>query len=408
MILLASVCCFIGCSERERTNPFDPLSDLSMNRTVDLELTSTETEIIATWNPLYKFDFETIHLDKYKMDDSLLATYIFTKFATKFRDSNIEYDKSYRYLLKLRLSGYETPEIASDVIVPGPGYLWVLDSYLNYVTLLSYDGEHIYRTFENLMFPYLMSEVDDTTMVVVDYIYNGFIFLTPHSEPVRLQTDLGFVRDFVYSSETNNIYTYEMPNKIRVYDHLGNELPGFELNSSGVEWMDMDDANSTLWFGSDSNGVCTLNLTNGSVSKVSNDRTETGMFTDHKGYCVVCSRAEESVKIYNRQRELEFSTSIEGPISLAYDRVRDYLWIGSDGDLALKRISLSSFHELSIDYEHIDYPANLAVNERRGELFVADPSLNKVLHFDENGSKLGELESDVMKYPSRLKFSIIQ
>ena len=251
---------FYKCIERERTNPFDPESGSDLSEVFQLRLTSDENEIIVSWNPMDKFEYDSTKIYKFKVDnstDSFLCT--FPKGVSEWRDKEITADKRYKYKMSLLSSGSETYIVESDAIIPGPGFLWVLDSYYRSILLLSYDGAHIYRTFNDLTYPFLMSVIDDSTILVVDYFYKGFIFISPHSLPRRVETDFGHIRNLAVSIKTGQIVTYEEPNQIMIYKKGGSRELELSI-SMNIDWMEIDDRQQILWFGSESDGVYCLDL----------------------------------------------------------------------------------------------------------------------------------------------------
>lgn len=401
---------FYKCIERERTNPFDPKSSNNLEEVFRLRLTSSEDEIIVSWNPMDKFEYDSTKIYKFKVDDttnSFLCT--FPKGISEWRDREITADKRYKYKMSLLSSGSETYMVESDTIVPGPGFLWVLDSHYRSILLLSYDGAHIYRTFNDLTYPFLMSVIDDSTILVVDYFYKGLIFISPHSMPRRIEEDFGYIRNLAVSIKTGRIVTYEEHDQIAIYTKEGSREQEVSI-SKKIDWMEIGDRQQILWFGSESDGVYCLDLNNPQIEpmKVDTISSVNGTVIEDFGWCAVCSEDRNTVKIFDSSGFVVKIINFEKPTSLAYDEVNQKLWIAGRGNPSLGSIAIQSSSEVVSSSVMLEYPMGIAVNSRTGELFVADPSLKKVLHLDKKGEKTGEFQSDIVPYPTDLKFLITQ
>lgn len=179
--LLIIVTILFYCSDRDRSNIFDPSSGID---TLDMRLyvTSADTVTTINWSAPYKVHFLGFNLYR-KTDDEdsfqLIASHLSDQL--QYVDRDINFDVTYQYYFTVLGEDNESPPSQILEVTPGPVTFIVLDLWGFAIYRLTYDLQHILQTryttwrAENIAF----DSVNDLVLVTypqLSYleIYNRF------------------------------------------------------------------------------------------------------------------------------------------------------------------------------------------------------------------------------------------
>jgi hypothetical protein len=124
---------------RERDNIFDPKNS---TKKIDLgfRLSSQDSSIRLSWNPPTKTNYKSTNIFRIAPGETEATIYaVVEKNTTHFTDTNIIFDAPYSYYLSLNGETEESYPTKKLSITPGPGSIWILDTYLWEINKLNYD-----------------------------------------------------------------------------------------------------------------------------------------------------------------------------------------------------------------------------------------------------------------------------
>ncbi len=144
---------FFGCSVRDRSNIFDPKSGID-TLNMRLYLRSADSVITLQWYNTYDVSIKGYHLyRRAEGETNFSGLAILPPEQTLFGDSSVQYDHSYAYYLTLIGESGESPPTPVLQTTPGPGKIWLLDRWNEYILKFSYDLRFALQTHYAIWIP---------------------------------------------------------------------------------------------------------------------------------------------------------------------------------------------------------------------------------------------------------------
>ncbi|RMF58126.1 MAG: hypothetical protein D6748_09595 [Calditrichaeota bacterium] len=200
-----------NCTERHRTNPFDPKGEVE--QVIDLHLTPQSDSIHLEWEltrPLEGF----IGFRLYRSEgspDEMRPYKVFSANQFSFTDTLIEQGEWYYYRMTiLGKNGIESVPSPVRKALTGPGKAWILSKYDERVYQISYDLQHVARFFPIYTRPESWEiEAQDSLIWICFNLYdNGVIRLNRHNGNLQYYylDELQHAQDIAIDRRTNKIY----------------------------------------------------------------------------------------------------------------------------------------------------------------------------------------------------------
>lgn len=167
LVLLFSF--LISCSERDRTNIFDPKARID---TLDISIfiTSADSIITVKWFPPTSIHFNGFHIyrkTKTQSNFSKIASLPANQY--EYKDYDIAFDVTYSYYLTIQGESTESPPTAVLKVTPGPLSFWILDRFGFNIFKTTYDLQHKRLTKYALWIPENLTFDPRHNLVLVTY-----------------------------------------------------------------------------------------------------------------------------------------------------------------------------------------------------------------------------------------------
>lgn len=144
---------FNACTERERTNPFDPESKIYGEDPFNLRVFSDFEAVHLLWDRLKSPEVIGYKIYRGINGREFELFKIVSEKSSRFDDANVDYDTLYQYYITAAAPEFETFPSSTVKITPGPTFIWVLDGYMDVLYVLTHDGAHIYNKLDYFGFP---------------------------------------------------------------------------------------------------------------------------------------------------------------------------------------------------------------------------------------------------------------
>lgn len=171
----AAIFCLAGllataCSNRERSNPLDPLNPSTHGMPTGFQAVADGRTATLTWDLIEEINDLTGYLIYRGVDGDPPAPYDTVSFAaTHFVDSLLTYDVPYSYALQAITTTSESAITPPDTIIPGPFNFWIADYAGGNVWRISYDGGHVLGRASQYSPSAIAYEPNEDQIWVADY-----------------------------------------------------------------------------------------------------------------------------------------------------------------------------------------------------------------------------------------------
>jgi len=194
--------------QREHANIFDPQFPVdSIN--LDLRIISSDSVVTLSWIPPGQVQYMGFNIYRQSEDSaqfSLLARVDRDQF--QFNDLQTQYDKLYRYYLRIQGADSESPRSTIVQTVPGPFRVWILDRWNFYIYYLTYDLRHVIRTQYAVWRPQSMCRDEANQTAVITYPGYHYLELFRLADGTLLSgfDDLKYPFDCVFNAQTRTFW----------------------------------------------------------------------------------------------------------------------------------------------------------------------------------------------------------
>ncbi len=391
---------FWACSVRERDNVFDPKSRIdSLN--FRLVLTKADSLISFYWYPPGNIDYQGYHIyRKLAGQNNFSSRAELSKSQTLFTDSSVIFDLKHFYYLTLIGKSGESPPTKILATIPGPGTIWILDRWDEYIYKYSYDLQHQYLKHYAIWIPQDLAFNKMEHQVLITYPLFHYAELID-SETGQLIDD---IRDLQYpyacvfhpkqntfwvSDSSGYLYRFDaanLQNKQLLDEELRRPLI-MDIDREGVVYLLDQGLNQIILYGAEGTRLATI-TDSWAISWLS--------LSKKNGQVYFISKQGDSSRVYQywfltKEKKLIFKDLNIDLVTISeFDQT---LWLVQNFEEAAKILQLSTdglrLKKLS-GYKKIE---DLAVNPYNGNLVIADEGAHQVIHLSLNGEMIGKINN---------------
>jgi hypothetical protein len=208
---------FYQCTNRDRSNPFDPGSNNSA--AIDLFINPIDNYAQLSWQVNDVTDFQGFRLYRSVDSDSFGLFKELSPDMTSFVDSTLSYYHWYQYRISILGFTQETPPSNTVKMLAGPGTVWILSRYGSSIREISYDLQHvnriIYTNSPSINWDWSSGE-SEIWMAHAQYRYISRMNLALGNEDFFLQNDFQRPIDIKWDSNRNLVCVLD-PTAQKVY-----------------------------------------------------------------------------------------------------------------------------------------------------------------------------------------------
>ncbi len=238
-----------SCSDRERTNPLDPVNPETRGAPVGLKIQSNRDSMKLSWEIMEVNDYT--YTEIYKGSSKTDLTYWTTVSAniSSINDSGLIYDTPYAYAVK-GITRFSESKLSDPVMfIPGPVNIWVSDRHNWNLWKIGYDGSH--QLFQEALIAPSAIEYDSSRqrLWVAKSLEQQIISFENDTQSYSFSLP-GIPVDIALDSENQILYVImQNVNQVKGYDYSGNEVLSVAMDdpfsvSSKIAW---DRLSKSVW-----------------------------------------------------------------------------------------------------------------------------------------------------------------
>jgi DNA-binding beta-propeller fold protein YncE len=350
VVALLALLALAGCSNRERSNPFDPQNPNTRGRPAGFMAIASDGYVDLRWTPAagasligYRLYRRTAVADTFVALSNLLSPSV-----TSYRDRGLLDGITYYYRLYYVFSDIGQSSPADDAATPGRARPWVADASRGYLYRVTPDGRRVADGFSGFNGPTSVA-VDPVRGVV--WASDGFGGRVDILEPG--------------SGRTTSLPGFVTPGALKI------DVP------SGVTWVCDEDA-GILWE-LDSIG----NPVGNPIQPLS---LPLGVDVDpFDNSVLVCERNADRLRRFAPDHSLLASITVPAPSRVAVDSLTRRAWVTSFTDKVVYKVP-PSFTAVEDTLTGFGGPLGIAVDPRRGMVWIADAVSGQVVGVDRAGA----------------------
>ena len=355
-----------GCSHRERANPFDPRNPITRGGPSGFEAIAGDGRVDLRWNPVSGTGLLGFHLYRRTALDTVyrLVSNVLPPASSGYADLGALNGLEHRYRLYFVFAdGSDRQPPVEDVATPGRARPWIVDGGRGTLERITPDGRHVAATYSGYGSPTEVA-VDSVTghVWVADSFVGRVAVLDPGTGVTVNIPGLGTPSALAVDPLDRVTWIGDESGKLYAFDPNG--------NPSG-------------------NTIEPLNLPIGAAVDVF-DRS-----------VVVCERGASRLKRFAPDHTLLDDIPLDRPSRVAIDSVTRRAWVTSFEGRTLSRVP-PSFTTIEQTIPGFQGPVGVAVDAKRGRIWVADAVAGQLVAFDRSGT----LQFRVSGLPSVREISV--
>ena len=409
----------ISCSDRERSNPLDPLNPKTGGIPSSLFLYSDKKKVYMSWSKTndinishYNIWGKTESEDEFEFISSIAdtVTHIFTEVS--------EYDQRYEFAISIVSSDeYETPYSEPQSIVPGPYNYWISDYYQGLLLKISYDGAHVINE-KIIYFPVDLDVYSNegTLWLAINYPPQLQKF-DANGESLIIVDLPGNPSGLTINQSSGDVFvSIEGHRELLVFSNTGDQLPSLNtsISLSRNTNLAIDSTNSLVWISvQDSNKVIKMNYSSGTIDTIFSNFYYPGKIKISYDLEVTCIATDSGLVMIHLDNTHTLFFKDSRIIDLDINRAKNEFWMivfrenefqwdieilsKQDGNWSPEQQPFST-------EENYLYLTSITVNpdiENPG-ILLHEAYTSKLVRLDESGKVIGSMSS----FSSRLSMGI--
>lgn len=389
-----------SCSVREHDNVFDPKSGIdSLN--FELILTKADSLISFFWYPPGNVDYQGFHIYRRVLgQDKFSSRAVLNSKQTTFTDTVVSFDFKYFYYLTLIGQSGESPPTKILATIPGPGTIWVLDRWDEYIYKYSYDLQHHYLKHYAIWIPQdlAFNKKEHQALITYPLFHYAELIDAKSGQLINDINDLKYPyacafhplqKSFWISDSGGYLYRFQagnLQNKRLIDDGL-NKPVTVAIDADGLVYVLDAGLNQILLY----------NAGGSKVDAITDPWKITFVTVNHKTNQVYfISKKADSAKLYqyltlSKEKKLILKEqNIDLIRQSSYDQT---LWLvqNFENSARIVQLSVDGLRLKNLNgYKKIE---DLAVNPYNGNLVVADRGAHQVVHLSLTGEIIGKLSN---------------
>jgi DNA-binding beta-propeller fold protein YncE len=349
VVALLALLALGGCSNRERANPFDPKNPNTRGSPAGFTAIANDGFVDLHWLPAAGTGLIGYHLYRRAASDSFVAlTGLLSPSVTSYRDRGLLNGVTNTYRLTYVFADIGESAPAEDVATPGRARPWVADASRGYLYRVTPDGRRVADGFGGFGGPTAVGLDPLRDLAWVSDGFGGRVAILDPSTG-RTTTLPGFVTPAALVVDVLNAVTW-------VCDEDAGKLWAFDPGGTPV-----------------GNPIEPLSLPIG---------VDVDPF-DHS--VVVVERNGSRLRRFAPDHSLLATLTVPLPSRVAVDSLTRRAWVTSFTGHAVYRVP-PSFTAIEDTVTGFSGPLGVAVDSRRGRIWVADAVAGQVIGLDRTGA----------------------
>ncbi len=393
-----------GCRERPYDNIFDPRNPSS---TIDIGFRAggQDSVIVLEWNRPRDTDFTAYHLyRRAEGEEDFKRIVRLPAEQTRYIDSLIVPDITYRYYLTLQ--GREGESLPTEVksSVTGPGRIWMIDGYFFEVQQISYDMNQLNKRIFGIWLPENVAFHPDGQSALITYpLFNyAQIVSLDTGEERAFSNDFHRPYDAVFNAAAGRYWMTDSSGGFYSVDPATLEFETISdtprkpahIRVMGNRFVVSDRAVRALWLFSADGEVLQRIPRHPDlfIENISSVRTDS---LHNQIYILSRERGNSRILRYDVTGDslsAFYSDSLINAFNI--DQVTETVWVARSIGTSFEILKLSYGGQRLESVSGINWPADIAVNGYNHHIVVADPKSRELIHFKEDLQEIGRFKSN--------------
>ncbi len=398
------------CSVRKHNNIFDPKSGID-TLNMKLELRRADSVIVLTWSPHFQVRIKGFHLYRKVGNDSRFSSLaILAPTQNEYHDSLVQYDTPYAYYLTLIGTSNESPPTPVLKTVPGPGTIWILDRWNEYILKFSYDMRHTLLTHYAIWIPQALSFNTENSVAIITYpLYHYAEVLDPFYGSLRAEiTGIRYPyacsfnpknQEFWISDTAGALYRYNMQSGLQLLDGRLLRPLAIAFDAQGRAIVMDRKMHALILYHADGTRRAEITGFNGRRFKQLIFLT-----ANFQRSCFYLIERRDTTDVLYRISTLNDSLTLllaqQGMAAVRESPLDRSLWIAVNGNNTAKIMQLSPTGLRLNTLNGFMSITDFAINPLNGNLVVADRTAHRVVHLTKTGRLIGRF--DKAPYPFKV------
>ncbi len=401
---------FFACSVRDRSNIFDPKSGID-TLNMRLYLRSADSVVTLQWYNTYDVHIQGYHLYRRAQGETNFST-----LATLppdrdiFADSTVQYDRSYAYYLTLIGASGESPPTPILQTTPGPGKIWLLDRWNEYILKFSYDLRFALQTHYAIWIPQALAMDRAHHMGVLTYpaYHYAELFDLDTGELYGEVTAIRYPYACAYEPLSQTFWLTDSSGALYRFSRDRTDAPQVLDNRLGKPLaLVFDEHGSAFVLDAASDQIIVYNTQGQRTLSIANykgqrfNRLIDLKATPDKRFIYFIDEQTQGNALYRFSTltdSLSLVCTLQGMEIVRPSPLDQTLFVAINLDEQAKILQLSAQGTRLNSWQGFKYITDFAINPVNGNLVIADKVLHQLVHLYPDGRILGQFNKAPYPY----------
>jgi len=393
LLILAASLGLAGCSQRERSNPFDPGNPATGGRPEGFDAVAGFSVVRLAWAPRPDLEIDGYQVTRLAPGDSLWRSFggPLPPESWQFLDTAVQNGRRYRYRLDFVVAGLPLGRPAEDEATPGPLRPWVADPGAGQVVRLSPDGRDVTMVEERFGAAGRIAVDPEDGFVWASAAADGLVWgLDPLSLQARSIPGVASPDAMALSPFDNSVWVCDRAGGVSHFRRDGTSpTPGripllddpiaiATCALDGSLWVCERGGQRVRHFSA--LGVPLSATFVESPSRVAVDSLSRVAY-------VTSYLAGWIWRIAESGQKIDSTGVAQGPIGIALDRLRGRVWVADEYGGRVLGLDLGTL-AVEVTVTNVGAPYDLAVDRATGEVWVVARTDGAVIRLAPDGTRL--------------------